>query len=809
METKINISAEEKIQNLVYLQKKFTENFQFQINRTETAADNLILAIHQITRETENQIDLINKVVNETNFFSSELDNFFTKSKESHIFHQKMMKVALSGKQSTSKSIDAIKNIDEAVLSVHSVLRDLAERIKEINIIANSIQNIAQNSKILAINASIEAARAGEAGRGFGVVALEMEKMASKTSDAVENISNVIENIQTGITNTVQALDLSQNEVQEGKQVVNATTQVFTDIIQSIEATVQNNEKLLNSLSEKNQKFQIVLQVAQNLEKVSQAIRFLTEMSTMESANSQTSFKILAISANQLQIITKEFQKVVTPLQNQTLNTLYTAIQTPINSMDPHLAFDVETNRILLNIHAGLVTRSITNEILPGLAKTWNLKNNLKTWVFNLRRGAHFHNGREIVAQDVVFSFTRLLSPKLNSQNAWFLFPIKDAQAFNEGKIHNLNSIRSINRYQIEIDLEIPDLGFLHNLAQATCAILPSEEVKKNNFIGGGPYRFEKYENHVYYLAAFPDYFGGSAYLDYIEIIDNHQEALPKFIKGKLDFFLLENNEIDAIQTNEFKIPIQKSNLLMNHFGAFNFQHQSVFSNNIDLRKAINYAVNKQRIIKMVWGGFGDISTGIYPEGILADPSEIGYPYNPTQAKRLIQNSGINVKNHPLKILKAKDPLDSISQRNQMLNFIIEDLKFVGIPVQIIEVPRNQYFTQQAAAKVDLFLMAWLADTPDADNYIRPLFTKGNFSNFGHFEDLEFEAKMNRAKPILNAQKRYSAYKEIQKHLLQQVPWLLLLTPKQTYIQQEYLSNFHLSALGTIHYEDIMKIQKK
>ncbi len=794
---------------LVDLQEKYTINFKLQINRTQMAVDNLVQVIHRIASEAESQVDEITNIVSVITNFSKDLEKFSAESSRSQEIHQSTMEVANQGKLVTKQTGDAMVGIESAVGSIQTVLHDLTNRAAEIEKIASSIQDIAQNSKILSINASIEAARAGDAGRGFGVVADEMGKMALKTSDAVKQISEVTDNIQNGIKNTFTAMAKSQEQVSQGQQIVTETTEVFHKIIDSIQQSVSINDHLLNALNEQNAKFQEIFASIQHLDKVSQGLLFLNEISSMETGNSQTALQMLTLSMKQLEELTINFQKTLPKASEIHEEVLRTCAQTPLKSFDPHMTFDVETNRVLMNVHAGLLSRSITNDVLPGLAKSWHIQEDLRTWVFNLRRGARFHNGREVTANDIKWSYERILSPELNSQNAWFLFPIKHAEDFNKGIISTLDTIRVNNRYQVEIELSIPDISFLNNLAQATCAILAQEEVRKGNFIGAGPYTISKYENNTYYLEAFQNYFAGPPYVNIIEVLDSHEDAIAKFNAGKLDFLFLENDEILTLETNHQGNQIQKKILLMNQFGAFNFNRNSIYQKSADLREAINYAINKQRIIDTVWGGYAEPIRGILPEGIYSDPSLRGYPYDVSKAKQIVKRSGIQVEAHPFKILKAQHKEGMKSLRTQMLEFISEDLQKIGIPVQIVEVPQDQYFTHEAADQADLFLMAWLADTGDADNYLRPLFSYGNFANFGGFNHPEIERKLDAIKPILNGTKRRNMYLDIQKEILDEVPWLLLFSPAQTFIHQPSVKNFHISQLGKIHYEDLMKIQSK
>ncbi|WDC84348.1 ABC transporter substrate-binding protein [Caloramator sp. mosi_1] len=118
------------------------------------------------------------------------------------------------------------------------------------------------------------------------------------------------------------------------------------------------------------------------------------------------------------------------------------------------MAFDQQSAKIFINVHAGLLLPGLGVDIYPGVAKSWYVEEDNLTWIFNLKKGIKFHNGREVTAQDVKYSFERLLSPKLNSPNSWFLFDIEGAAEYNAGKVREVSGIKVLDRYCISLKLK-------------------------------------------------------------------------------------------------------------------------------------------------------------------------------------------------------------------------------------------------------------------------------------------------------------------------------------------------------------------
>jgi len=257
--------------------------------------------------------------------------------------------------------------------------------------------------------------------------------------------------------------------------------------------------------------------------------------------------------------------------------------------------------------------------------------------VFNLRKGAKFHNGKEITAEDVKYSLERLLNPSLKSPNSWFLHPIEGATEYNEGKSKVFSGIKILDRYRISIKLESPYSGFLLNLAQTCCSILEKEDLIRNKFTGCGPFIIEEKDEEKYIFKAFNDYLGGKAYVDRLEFVYRDDKYLENFIDGKYDFVILDrNNAVNELSKFKNEIAIHKQDVMIIQFAGFNLRKNSVFAKDKILRKAINYSINKNRIINDIINNLATESKGVFPPAILDNKHLSGFSYDLNKAKKIL-----------------------------------------------------------------------------------------------------------------------------------------------------------------------------
>lgn len=190
------------------------------------------------------------------------------------------------------------------------------------------------------------------------------------------------------------------------------------------------------------------------------------------------------------------------------------ALAQPPQSLDPALATTTYAATVIHQVFDGLVEFDNELGVQPALAKFWHASPDGQVWTFQLRRGVRFHHGREMLADDVVYSFTRLLDPKNRSPWSWLFTRVQGADAFRIGRANEVSGFEILDRYSLRITLTEPYVPFVHQLGMTATKIVPQDEVQRlgaafgNQPVGTGPFRFSAWEpNGLIRLQAYETYF--------------------------------------------------------------------------------------------------------------------------------------------------------------------------------------------------------------------------------------------------------------------------------------------------------------
>ncbi|KAB3530752.1 ABC transporter substrate-binding protein [Alkaliphilus serpentinus] len=777
-------------------------------NRIEEAGfatDNLIDVINTISKNVEIQIKAVDMLTEAMDSYSAISQEVFASTETSANIAAGTMEIAKEGNIAVNNSIEAMKEIEQSVGYIRNVVGNLEDKANEIDKMLNIIKDISAQTNLLALNAAIESARAGEAGRGFAVVSEEIRKLALKSDESAREISTTIQDIKSSVIATTETIDYSSAKVQHGVDIANETTSVFNKIIDSIQHTSEVTKEISTAIQSQTENLEDVVGQVDHINSASLATMSLVEKALMNTQYTQASISKMTETATYLKGFTDSIVKEKSSKVEETYSITTTTQE--LEQLNPIMAFDQSSANIFKSVYVGLLVSDGNGNVLPGIAKSWHLDQDNKTWIFNLRKGVKFHNGKTVTIQHVIDSFERLLSPKTNSPNAWFLNPIDGAKEYNLGTADSIKGIRKLNDYALAITLQSPYSGFILNLAQPCCAIFDTEDYNKGIYTGCGPYRFIIDEvEKKYILEAFKDYFGGQPYVDRINIrydVTREADLMEEFLAGKIDVLTFKNGaNLERLKENGFEKNIRIKDAMTTSYYGFNFDRKSIFSESREIRQAINYAVNRPRMISEVLNNLASEAKGVFPPAIVDNSYLKGFPYNINKAKALLKAGGYN--GQTLKLLTRES--DKQLEKKGMTDYIIEDLTQIGIKCEKVYVEAKEYMKPNSIAKADLYTMGWVADTGDADNYLEPLFTPDNYTNFGKYNNPKVVSLMKEAKEIINPTKRLNMYKKIQDVIIDDCPWLFLHHPQNSFVQSDRVDNVQLDPSGRLQFEDMIPL---
>tara|TARA_B100001113_G_scaffold204316_1_gene167562 strand:- start:2780 stop:4393 length:1614 start_codon:yes stop_codon:yes gene_type:complete len=423
-----------------------------------------------------------------------------------------------------------------------------------------------------------------------------------------------------------------------------------------------------------------------------------------------------------------------------------------INSLDPAFAKDVANIWVVNQLFNGLVEMDQELRVIPSIAESWKISNDGKKYTFFLKNNIKFHEhpkltNRNVTAEDFVYSFDRLLDPALASPGGW---------VFN--KVENYTAI---NDSILEISLKEPFNAFLGILTMKYCSVVPKEVVEyygdefRSNPVGTGPFKFKRWEeniklvfrkNHEYFQK---DSIGNSLpYLESIAItfLQDKQSEFLQFIQDNLDFVSgLDDSYKDEIITNNGELKKEYTNsinlirgpYLNTEYLAFYLESNKNEIKSEILRKAVNHGFDRNKMIKYLRNGVGiPANGGFIPMGLPGYSDKIGYKYNPDYAKELISQYNRDYNQ------EANLKLTTTSNYLVFCEYIQKELEKIGLQITIDVIPGASLKEAKANGKLDFFRASWVADYPDAENYLSLFYSK-NFApkgpNYTHFSNSEFD----------------------------------------------------------------------
>ena len=496
-----------------------------------------------------------------------------------------------------------------------------------------------------------------------------------------------------------------------------------------------------------------------------------------------------------------------------------------ITSLDPAFS-KVQTNIWACNhLFNGLVQLDDKLNVQPDIAKSWEISDEGTTYNFTLRNDVLFHKNksfgkdstRTVISQDFEYSLNRILDEKVASPGRWIL--------------QNVASFKTINDSVFQIKLHKSFPGFLGLLAMKYASVVPKEVVEnpeidfRSHPVGTGPFQFKLWEENVkLVLRKNPLYFEKDAngerlpYLEAVAItfLPDKQSGFLQFIQGKLDFISgLDPSYKDEILTQRGTLQEKYKNdinlitgpYLNTEYLGFRLDGDSKAVKNKNIRQAMNYGFDRKKLILYLRNGMGTPATsGIIPDGLPSFEAFEGYDYNPEKAISLIakykQETG---DKNPQLFLSTNASYIDIAE------FLQREWQKIGLDVSVDINPPSTLRQAISTGKVSFFRASWIADYPDAENYLSLFYSKNfapNDPNYTHFKNEKFDKLYEDAFKETDTEKRYKLYQEMDKLIMEEAPVIPLFYDKVARFSRKEVQNLGINGLNMLDLKRVRKAKK-
>lgn len=479
-------------------------------------------------------------------------------------------------------------------------------------------------------------------------------------------------------------------------------------------------------------------------------------------------------------------------------------------SLDPHAVTAVNDFRILMNIYDGLVRYEDGSlDVEPALAESWTISEDGLEYVFSLRQGVSFHDGTPFNAEAVVFNFQRMLNED-HPYHHTGPFPL----SFYFGQVE---SVEALDTYSVKFVLKEPFAPLLSNLAYPTGLIVSPDSVKKHeedfgrNPSGTGPYRFEDWRaNTRVVLVRNDEYWGGAPELEAVVFrpITDANTRVAEMLSGGIDIMVeVPPDNVAQFKTApDFQIFEQAGPHLW--FLILNLK-EGPFQDK-KARQAVNYAINKEALVRDVLQGTADIAAGPTPPAFSwAYNDELEpYPYDPEKARKLLKEAGAQGSEITFYVTEGgSGMLDPLS----MGAAIQADLSEVGLNVKIETYEWNTFLGRVnpgLEGKADMAQMAWMTNDPDTLPYLAlrtEAWPENGGFNSGYYSNPEVDELLNQARRSTDQDERAALYRQMQEIVYEDAPWAFVANWKQNAVATSRVQGFRLQPSFFLLLHDVSK----
>lgn len=478
------------------------------------------------------------------------------------------------------------------------------------------------------------------------------------------------------------------------------------------------------------------------------------------------------------------------------------AVASTFTTMDPYDANDTLSLSVHKAFYEGLYGFDKDMKVVPVLAESHAVSPDGLGYTFTLRKGVKFHDGTDFDAAAVKANLDRVANPD-NKLKRFNLFS-------------NIARTDAVDPRTVRITLKKPFSAFVNVLAHPSAVFISPAALKKHGSkeiafhpVGTGPFVFVEWRQ-----------------TDHVKVARNEKYWRPGLPKVDAIVFrpVVDNNTRSAVlKTGEahfaFPVPYEQASVLQATPGLDVIGGPSIIVrymtmnvrkkpfDDLRVRQAINYAVNKEALAKVAFAGYASPSEGVVPPGVEYAVKLGPWPYDPKKARQLLEEAGYG-KGFESELWSAYNHTTA----QKVIQFLQQQLAQVGIKVRIQaleagqRVERVESVQRPEDAGVQLYYVGWSSSTGEADWALRPLLASESWPprlfNMAYYRNDRVDAAIQRALGTTDRSEKAAAYREAQEQIWNDAPWAFLVTEKLLYARSKKLSGVYVMPDAAFHFED-------
>ncbi len=444
--------------------------------------------------------------------------------------------------------------------------------------------------------------------------------------------------------------------------------------------------------------------------------------------------------------------------------------------LDPARISDAESAEVTEQLFDHLVRyRHGSTEIEPSLATAWDVSADGRVWTFHLRQGVTFHDGTPFDADAVVFSLDRQRDPRHPFHQPDF--------SYWENTFRNIQAVDKIDGLTVRVTIERPYAPFLADLAMFPVSMVSPAAVRRwgadfaKHPVGTGPFRFVEWSpGERITLEANPAYWDGAPKVRNLvfTVIRDARQRLVALEGGAIDV-------AESIAPQDIQFVALHPDLEVHRAAGTNVAYlainvQRAPFDDVRVRRAVNYAINRAAIVRLIYQGQAREATTAVPPSLWAHEPGPTYGYDPKKAQRLLAEAGWKPTLRRPRLYTMDTARPYMPSPETVARLIQRNLHDIGMDVDVISAPMDAHLHAVQRGEHDLCLLGWSADNGDPDNILYMLFdpdnaVPGNARNVSFYKNPELHGILTWAQESADQHERERFYRRAQNLIAQDTPW--------------------------------------
>ena len=484
-------------------------------------------------------------------------------------------------------------------------------------------------------------------------------------------------------------------------------------------------------------------------------------------------------------------------------NTLRISYPEDPKTADVQMTTDSYT--LPLNIFDRLVESETTgpgqSALVPGLAESWEVSPDGLTYTFHLREGVKFHDGAVLTADDVVYTFDRMLNPATKALNTDILTFIAGSQERMDGKADSVSGLKAVDDRTVQITLTQPYAAFLALLASPGASIYERAFTEKagdqfgltpETTNGTGPFILTDYTlNDSETLEANENYWRGRPKLDklLIRVVSDSETLRMLFESDEIDVFDLDYAPTQTpyfFGSDQWKDQVRSGPRVGIYY--YNINQAKKPFDDVRVRQAFQMAIDRQTILDKNFYGRGKLEDGVMPRGLACYTPATPIEYNPAKAKELLAEAG-----YPDGVDINLQQVSSWSSKWSDMNQIIQaQVAEAGFKANIVTTDEAAFLAARKVGEAENYTQVWSADFNDPDNFFYTFFSESGTKTRGYNNnDPEVFAAIEKARGMTDQEARCKLYQDLTAQIVgKDAAWVPLFSLDHNYVVQPRVKNF-------------------